>query len=51
MITAKQNILELHRDEINFSLGIITKKPEQNTQNKRNGVVPIPDDLVPILRE
>ncbi len=44
-------VLGLHCDEINFGLGIIKKKTGQNTQNKRNGVVPIPDDLVPILKE
>ncbi len=44
-------VLELHRDEINFGFGIITKKPGQSTQNKRNGEVPIPDDLVSTLKE
>jgi len=43
-------ILGLHKDEINFNLGLITKRPEQASMNKRAGVIPIPDDLVGLLK-
>ncbi len=43
-------ILGLHKDEINFNLGLITKRPGQTSRNKRAGVIPIPDDLVDVLK-
>jgi integrase len=46
----KTAILRLHKNEINFNLGLITKFPGQTNRNKRAGVIPIPDDLVEILK-
>lgn len=46
----KRAILTLHKNEINFNLGLITKLPGQTSRNKRAGVIPIPDDLVEILK-
>lgn len=43
-------ILGLHRDEINFSLGLIKKRPGQSSRNKRAGTIPIPDDLMDMLK-
>ena len=46
----KRAILTLHKGEINFNLGLIIKFPGQTSRNKRAGVIPIPDDLVDILK-
>ena len=46
----KRAILTLHKDEIDFNLGLITKFPGQTSRNKRAGVIPIPDDLVDMLK-
>jgi integrase len=43
-------ILRLHRDKIDFNLGIVAKQGTQTSKRKRAGTVPIPDALVPILK-